>query len=125
MVAQRGWVVVYLFMKVEIKIKTLSQIQEEQRSWVAHNFPGRHAWHPLLGVQEEVGELSHHFLKRAQNIRLNEDHNEGIKDAVADILIYLLDFCSAEGIDLEHELNKVWEKVRQRDWQANRSLQTD
>lgn len=105
-------------------MKTLSEIQEEQKPWVTHNFPNRHSWHPLLGLQEEVGELAHHYLKREQKIRLNEDHNAGIKDSVADIVIYLLDFCSAEGIDLEKELNETWERVRQRDWKENPSLQT-
>ena len=99
--------------------KTLSEIQTEKIAWVQHNFKDRKSWHPLLGLQEEVGELAHHYLKREQGIRINEDHAAGIKDSVADIVIYLLDFCTAEGINLEYELNQTWDKVRQRDWKKN------
>lgn len=95
---------------------TLDRIQDEQREWVRHNFGGRPAWMPLLGLQEELGELAHHFLKREQGIRVSEDHNEGIRDSVADIVIFLLDFCSAEGICLEEEVVTTWPKVQARDW---------
>ena len=79
-------------------IDILEQIQKEQPEWVQHNFGDRPSWQPLLGAGEEIGELYHAFLKRAQNIRLSENHNENIKDALADIIIYLCDFSSSEGI---------------------------
>ena len=98
-------------------MKTLDEIQAEVDHWATRNFgPNREAWKRLLGVQEEVGELSHHHLKRIENIRLNEDHNAGIRDAIADIVVYLLDYCNLEGISLQQELETTWEKVRLRDW---------
>lgn len=97
----------------------LQQIQKELKPWVAHNFGPRPSWQPLLGVQEEVGELSHHFLKREQKIRSNENHTEEIKDAVADTMIYLMDFCNCEGIDLSSILQETWDKVKKRDWKKN------
>jgi len=101
---------------------TLSRIQLEQRAWVLHNFGEREAWQPLLGVQEEVGELAHAFLKRHQGIRgTHEEHTADIRDAVADIIIFLMDFASAEGIDVREVLDETWQKVRQRDWKANPS----
>lgn len=97
---------------------TLKVIQSELKPWQEHNFPGRPSWQPLLGVQEEVGELSHAFLKRAQNIRGSyEDHTADIEDAVADICIFLCDFCNAENIDLAAVLLDTWrDTVAKRDW---------
>lgn len=67
-----------------------------------------------------VGKLSHAFLKREQGIRgTKEEHDAAIKDAVADILIYLCDFCNCEKIDMLEELNKTWLQVSQRDWKKN------
>ena len=97
----------------------LRTMQREQVAWVKHNFGEREAWQPLLGVAEEVGELSHAYLKRHQGIRMQEGHDEAIVDAVADIVIFLSDFCSSEGIDLADAVELTWEKVRQRDWKAD------
>lgn len=101
-------------------IRTMD-FQAEQELWVRRNFPGRTCFHPLLGLQEEVGELAHHVLKRDQGIRLEEDHDAGIRDAVADIFIYLADFCTAEELDLGECITETWAKVRQRDWVAHRA----
>jgi len=107
---------------LEQESDTLSRIQEEQRAWVLHNFGNREAWQSLLGVQEEVGELAHAFLKRHQGIRgTYEKHTADIRDAVADIIIFLMDFASAEGIDVREALDETWQKVRQRDWRVNPS----
>ncbi len=97
----------------------LSDIQEEMKPWLRHNFGDRPAWQPLLGLMEELGELSHAFLKREQGIRTAEDHDAAIRDGVADILIYLMDFCNAEGINLATALRETWARVKQRDWKAN------
>lgn len=102
-----------------IPAQTLKRIQDEQRPWVKHNFGDRPSWMPLLGLQEEIGELAHHFLKREQGIRIEEDHDAGIRDSVADIVIFLLDLCSAEGICLEQELVTTWEQVKRRDWKVD------
>ena len=94
----------------------LKQLQDEQRPWVKHNFGERPAWQPLLGAVEEIGELAHAHLKHAQNIRVSETHIENAKDAVADTVIYLADYCSAMGFDLETLVVETWDKVKQRDW---------
>ena len=98
---------------------SLEQLQKELKPWSRHNFGNRPSWQPLLGLSEEVGELAHHFLKQAQGIRLNENHREEMKDAVADILIFLADFCNAEDINMQDELNKVWPQVRKRDFKKS------
>lgn len=98
----------------------LRKIQDEQRPWLKHNFGNRRPpWMPLLGVMEEVGELAHSYLKQAQGIRTGEDHVEGAKDAVADIVIFLADFCSAVGFDMESIVQDTWDRVKTRDWKAD------
>jgi NTP pyrophosphatase (non-canonical NTP hydrolase) len=100
-------------------MEILKKVQKELKPWQEHNFPGRPSWQPLLGIQEEVGELAHAYLKQTQGIRTNENHVEAIKDALGDILVYMCDFCNAEGIDLADELSKTWDIVKLRDWKKN------
>ena len=100
---------------------TLRELQDQQRVWVAHNFGERPAWHPLLGAVEELGELAHAHLKEAQGIRLQENHVANAKDAVADIVIYLADYCSSRGFDMQEIVETTWAQVRQRDWKKNPS----
>ena len=99
---------------------SLGDVQKSQKPWVKHNFGNRPSWMPLIGVMEELGELAHAFLKKAQGIRgTAKEHDLAIKDAVADIVIFLCDFCSSQGIDLEREVIETWAKVKTRDWKKN------
>lgn len=99
----------------------LNEIQIEIAEWTAKNFNApRGSIDPLLGIQEEVGELSHAVLKRKQNIRINEDHKALIVDSIGDIMIFLIDFCNEEHIDIEEALNITWDEVKQRDWKKNK-----
>lgn len=98
----------------------LKKLQEEQKLWVKYNFGIRPSWMPLLGAMEELGELAHAHLKNAQNIRTNENHFENKKDAIADIVIYLSDYCTAEGIDFEETVKNTWNEVKKRDWIKNK-----
>lgn len=79
-----------------------STLVTERNEWVAHNFPNPHVPNPgesILGVIEEVGELSHAYLKSAQNIRGDRtQHEADAKDAVADITIYLLGVMNIYGL---------------------------
>lgn len=86
---------------------TIDQLQTEQYTWARKNFgPCRIRW-PLMGVFEETGELLHSQLKQEQKIRGPEGetdatkiaafHDAKKKDAVADIIIYLLEYCSCMG----------------------------
>lgn len=97
----------------------LRRLQTEQVPWVKHNFGDRPSWMPLLGAVEELGELAHAHLKQAQGIRVSEDHDAKAKDAVADVVIYLADYCTARGYDLESLVMDTWDKVKQRDWKAH------
>ncbi len=101
----------------EMSELTFRRLQTEQRAWVKHNFPGRESYYPLLGAVEELGELSHHHLKRIQGIRgTPEEHHEKAKDAIADVIIFLSDYCSANDYDFQEIIEKTWAEVKQRDW---------
>lgn len=69
-----------------------TRLIDEHEEWTEHNFPD--ALQPLegvLGVIEELGELTHAHLKALQNIRGTEaDLHLQAQDAVADMTIYLL-----------------------------------
>lgn len=99
---------------------TFKQLQDEQRPWVEHNFPGRQSFYPLLGAVEELGELAHAHLKNLQGIRGTEaEHRAAAADAVADTIIFLADYCTAMGFDLQEVVEQTWEKVRLRDWRSD------
>ncbi len=104
-----------------METKSLVQIQSEILQWALKNFGDVPSWQPLLGCQEELGELTHHHLKREQRIRTNEDHREGQKDSVGDLMIYLMDYCNREGLILDQIINDTWEKVSRRDWRNNKN----
>ena len=95
---------------------TLSKVQKESKEWRERNFPHYSTEQMLLGVVEEVGELAHSHLKQSQNIRNNEDHVSKAKDAVGDILIYMLGYCSLRDFNIEEILQETWDEVKQRDW---------
>lgn len=69
-------------------------LQQEQKPWVLKNFGDRPAWQPLLGIAEEMGELFQAFSKTTA-------HAPEVRDALADITIYMADFCTAMNFDLQ------------------------
>jgi NTP pyrophosphatase (non-canonical NTP hydrolase) len=95
----------------------LTQLQTERDQWVLDNFPGDALENSILGAAEEIGELSHHFLKLRQGIRGNtEEHVEGMLDSVADCVIFLAGVCSHLGTDYGELVNDTWAQVKERDW---------
>lgn len=94
----------------------VSNIQAEHKQWAEYNFGEISTAESLIGMSEELGELSHAYLKKRQNIRTNEDHEENMRDAIGDLLIYLLGFCNSKGYDASEILEKTWDSVKQRDW---------
>lgn len=99
---------------------TLRGLQYEQGLWALKNFGEQQPHQPLLGLQEELGELCHAHLKQEQGIRGNAvEHREKKVDAIGDIVIYLANYCTLEGIDFEYAVESTWSRVKQRDWKAN------
>jgi NTP pyrophosphatase (non-canonical NTP hydrolase) len=103
-------------------LEDLDVLQEEMFGWCRRNFPMAGSTQEFMGLVEEVGELSHAHLKNLQGIRdLQDDEvaTEAKVDAVGDILIYLFNYCSFEGINVANALDRTWRKVSQRDWIAD------
>ena len=99
----------------------LDKIQQEHKEWAQKNFPDAPAWHSLLGIGEEVGELMHAFLKQEQGIRgTHQEHEDAKKDAIGDIIIYMLHFCNYHNWSLLDIIDETWEEVKQRDWTKNK-----
>jgi len=74
----------------------------------------------LLGAVEELGELAHAHLKQEQGIRgTAAEHEEKAKDAVADVVIFLSDYCSKRGFEFQAIIEKTWAEVKKRDWRKN------
>lgn len=98
-------------------MKSLKQIQLEHAAWANRNWPGYEPYRAILGMMEELGELSHAHLKTIDGIRGTVDqHRASELDALGDLLLFMCAFASAQGYDLEAILNETWGQVSQRDW---------
>lgn len=100
----------------------IREMQIEHATWLEHNFPDQQPVHPLLGIVEEVGELSHAFLKAQQGIRSGLQPRQVYtmeKDALGDIFIYMISYCNSNTFDLETVIEDTWQKVRMRDWRLH------
>lgn len=109
---------------------SLRYMQSEVRAWAQRNFGNNQSkvtgvelfsLAPMLGMVEELGELAHAVLKHHQGIRgFDNDgtYRDAVEDAVADLIIYAMDFSGRENLDLQTVMVKVVAKVTQRDWVA-------
>lgn len=107
----------------ESKETTIREIQARHEEWCAENFDHREpaldrkALHCAMGASEEVGELMHSLLKWDQGIRgTPEQHEADAKDAVGDVVMYLLDLCNRMGWDFERIVQDTASHVHRRDW---------
>lgn len=119
---------------------TIRELQKQYVAWSQYNFPNKKPHEPLLGIFEELGELAeqapmnlhliqaliyighlaHAHLKREQGIRGTADeHHAKAKDAVGDILIFLIDYCDKQGYDLQEIAETTWAEVSKRDWKKD------
>jgi hypothetical protein len=98
----------------------LNHLQRVHAEWSEENFPGQPSTLPLLGVAEEVGELNHAHLKGLQGIRENDDTTgEDAKlDAVGDVVLYLIDYCSREDLSFAEAVATAVEEVHGREWDS-------
>lgn len=69
--------------------QVLSVVQVEHKQWADHNFPTRQSWMPLMGLIEEVGEF------------ISSIDQDELFDAIGDCCIYLSDYCSQMGYNLQ------------------------
>jgi len=96
----------------------LDIIQKQHRIWTDHNFPNAPSDDSLIGAFEEMGELAHAHLKRKQGIRGN-NHEAEARDAIGDIIIYLLHYCTSNGWKMSDIIQETWDEVSKRDWIKN------
>ena len=104
-------------------INALESLQQELIRWEKYNFPNTFNLEQFIGIVEEVGELAHYVLKSSQGIREAIDKKgnkvsvkEKMEDAVGDIAIFLINYCSHVNIDFGEALMRTWDEVKQRDW---------
>jgi NTP pyrophosphatase (non-canonical NTP hydrolase) len=96
------------------------EIQYEHSRWLDRNFPDQEPYEPLLGLIEEVGELSHAHLKMKQGIRgTQEELRKKKEDAVGDIFIYLVSYCCANELSLRLCIEDTLDQVWARNWVDN------
>lgn len=88
-------------------------------AWAKRNFGNQDPSIPLLGVVEELGELSRAFIKNKLKIRGYADEEvfrTKVKDALCDIIVFMIVFADSINIDLVDSFENEWRNVRTRDW---------
>jgi len=101
-------------------LSAMPELQYDIHKWRKKNFPNATSDQMIKGVMEELGELARADLKLEQNIRTNEDHEEKMWDAIGDMCIFLMGFCSYKELDFMSCIINAWDEVQQRDWQKNK-----
>ncbi len=110
-------------------MKTLQQIQAEIGAWAQKQFgvnstsSQSHHQTALLeipsfyGIVSELGELAALDVREMQGrskLPTPEARQDAREDAVADLMVFLCDYCCRMGIDLNVALDRTWAKVSQR-----------
>ena len=72
-------------------LEVLATLQAEAATWTKRNFPNQPAYHPLLGVVEEIGEMLE--AKHAGN-------EAGVRDAFADVIIFVSNLCTHHDLSI-------------------------
>jgi NTP pyrophosphatase (non-canonical NTP hydrolase) len=105
----------------------LNEIQKKLWEWENKHFPDAIGFpeQQVLGMCEEVGEISHMILKSIQKYRegrhgLTEEVKAEIADGVHDTFVYGLQLLSELRIDIEPGFTETVKKVLERDWNKSR-----
>lgn len=91
-------------------------LQSRLHEWRVRNFPHANADEQFEGMVEELGELAKVRLKKKQGIRSDITNEIDETDALADLIIYMMGYCSYREWDIHEIVNTVAEEVMQRDW---------
>ncbi len=108
-----------LALRTDTETDWLIELQVRLAAWQTRNFGASPDWQLAMGAAEEVGELCHAVLKRAQRIRGMGDpaaYREAAGDAIADAMIYLIQLCTNLRLDARTLLRGVAEDVMRREW---------
>lgn len=86
------------------------EMQSEVGKWSLSNFGMQrskrtnevlHELAPLMGLVEELGE----FTEAAVLELVTTAQDDARRDAIADMMIYLMDYCARSGVDMEGAMN--------------------
>jgi NTP pyrophosphatase (non-canonical NTP hydrolase) len=94
----------------------INVLQDRIEGWQRANFPQTTEWELILGCVEELGELSQNYLKLHRGIRTDEFSEERLKDAIGDLLVFLIGLISARGYRVREILENTVDTVTQRQW---------
>lgn len=101
---------------------SLSLLQTILKNWLNYNFPESTSDDQFKGVVEEIGELARADLKHIQGIRgfdNEEKYESKMKDAIGDIVIYLINYCTRKNIKFYECIELAIEEIMKRDWIKN------
>jgi len=90
--------------------------QQEHERWQSYNFGALPPESDILGMLEELGELAHAYTKHQQGNRVTENHIDNMADAIGDIFIFMMGFCTKMGFDIESIIETTWKDVQERNW---------
>ena len=95
--------------------------QKQFAEWQEYNFGKGELSDMIHGMTEEIGEMSHWYLKGKQEIRGANATiaKDKMADAFGDVVVFGLQAMSALGLDAEEVLNKVFDEVLARNWKKN------
>jgi NTP pyrophosphatase (non-canonical NTP hydrolase) len=81
----------------------LSDLQTDLHEWQRERFPDSGAEESLMGALEELGELAHATLKGKQGLEGERFSTgpEAEKDAIGDCVVFLMQYASSRGYDIE------------------------
>lgn len=91
--------------------------QQAIYEWSLEQFGDQDPENPLIGAQEELGEVARIVLKRKQGIRQDELSDKDLEMETADIIIYLMDFCARNNVSLAEGLDRARNKVLDREFE--------
>lgn len=94
----------------------LDKIQRTVIQWQRENFPQCQEWELALGVCEEAGELAQCILKLHRGMRGDEFDEAHLKDAVGDVVIFLMGICEGRNWKLSEVIEETARRVILRNW---------
>lgn len=72
-----------------------------------------------VNLLTNLGKIAHAHLKKAQGIRVNENHDAEGRMGMIHLFVNLRKLAEDESIDLVEETYRVWQIVKQRDWKKD------
>jgi len=100
----------------------IDNTQAKLKEWRSKNFKEITDQQQLMGIMEEVGELSHAMLKWKQGIRGYDKKRayEEMQDAIGDMIIFAMGLCDVYGWKMSDIIKKTSDYVLTRDWNKNK-----